>query len=157
MKKLIALIFVLVLSISLMATPVLGAPGNGNGAVKVDLWQIHGPTPDSVVGSVVMNTTASGELIVVVNIDTVPDQGADNVQPPLTGYDVRVWINGVPTTVSDVLSTNANGQGNATVKVALGDYGAATDITVNIVVRDFNGTGLAFYETLWNQTLVPLK
>jgi hypothetical protein len=151
-KGLIAVILALVLII-VLAIPAFA----GKGAVKVDLWQIHGPTDNQIVGSVVMNTTASGCLIVVVNIDTVPDQGADAVTPPLEDYDVRVFIEGSPTTFDDVFSTNANGQGNATVKVPLGDYGEADEIMVNIVIRDFNGSGLGFYETLWNQNMVPLK
>ena len=151
MKKVISMIAMV--AVFAIALPAFA----GKGAVKVDLWQMHGPTDNQMVGSVVLNTNASGELIAVVNVDEVPDQGADNVMPPLADYDIRVFINGVPQTFDDVFSTNARGQGNAAVKALLGDYGEATDITVNVVVRDFNGTGLGFYETPWDQVTVPLK
>jgi len=104
---------------------------NPKGAVKVDLVEVDvispGPPPvtemGDVVGSVILNTTASGKLIVNVNVDT---------EPNLEDYDILVHVRYYPlpwpfppppptplSIFDDVLDTNGKGQGNATVKVDL--------------------------------------
>lgn len=119
MKKFIALIVVLILGISLMATPVLGAPDNGKGAVKVDLGTGYpgdgspaSPVPpnEPFVGSVIFNTTADGYLNVLINMDDAPNDV----------LDVRLFIDTASFVQFDaVITTNAHGQGNAQLHVLL--------------------------------------
>ena len=107
MKKLAALFIVIILAITLIATPVFAAPGNEKGAVKGD-WNLVTSTGE-VVGSVIINSTGSGKLNVLVNVDNRPD---------LVNWDVRVVIkNGGHFDFVDVLNTNAQGHGNAHVSL----------------------------------------
>ena len=71
MKKLVVFTLVLALAVSLVAVPVYAKSENAKGAVKADLTYYDPATPvgvDPVVGSVILNTTASGSLIVVTMV-----------------------------------------------------------------------------------------
>lgn len=100
-------------------------PANSKGAIKVDLVEFANPS--NKVGSVILNTTASGKLIVNVDFDT---------EPNLEDYDIIVFARYYPLpwppqlpppapplgpigAFADVIDTNAQGQGNATVIVDL--------------------------------------
>jgi hypothetical protein len=103
-----------------------------------------------VLGSVTLNTTASGKLVVVINVDSIPD---------LEDYDVRVHINNSYKPIfEDVLSTNAKGQGNAQVKVDVSSFSGET-ISVDVVLRPhFDPNGWPCYTTNWpTDVVVPLK
>jgi len=141
--------------------PTKARSDNARGAVKADLTYYDPAAPDGVdpvVGSVILNTTASGSLIVVINMDTIPD---------LDDYDVRVHITDddgpkVYFTFEDVLSTNRKGNGNAQVKVNLLDEDGdplftGQTIGVDVVLRpSFPGTPC--YTTDWpTDVIVPLK
>jgi hypothetical protein len=100
----------------------------GKGAVKADMV-IHTDsaaygTPGTVVGSVNLNTTAEGTLIVVVNLDNAAQPVDDETTDPDEGiYDSLVWINGVKIegqVAVDCLKVNAKGQGTANYQVDLG-------------------------------------
>ena len=164
MKKLIVFALVLAIMTSLVAIPVYARSDSARGAVKADLtvYQQGGGdlTKDTVVGSVILNTTASGKLIVVINIDAVPN---------LEDYDVRVHINRgsqnyINPIFEDVLNTNAKGNGNAQVKVNLLDengdplYSGET-IRVRVVLRpSFDPNTTPCYTTNWpTDVIVPLK
>ena len=145
-KGLIAASLVLILAMT-FAAPVFAG---GNGAVKVDLWNMRAD-PDALVGSVILNTTANGFLIVLINVD----EGAN-----LADWDVRVMIEGVTTHFDDVLNTNAQGNGNVMLKVPLAESYPGDTITVNVwMSQDLPPAPLPdpLYETPWNQTEVPLK
>jgi len=159
MKKLVLFALVLAIMISLVAIPVYAKSDSAKGAVKADLTYYDPAAPDGVdpiVGSVILNTTASGSLIVVINLDTIPD---------LEDYDVRVHINGVYKPIfEDVLSTNAKGNGNAQVKVNLLDENGDPRFTgptigVDVVLRpSFNPNTKPCYTTNWpTDVIVPLK
>ncbi len=163
MKKLVVFTLVLALAVSLVAVPVYAKSENAKGAVKADLTvyeQGDGDlTKDTVMGSVILNTTASGSLIVVIKIDAVPN---------LDDYDVRVHINrSSPNYINpifeDVLNTNAKGNGNAQVKVNLLDenggplYSGET-IRVRVVLRPSFPNTTPSYTTNWpTDVIVPLK
>ncbi len=163
MKKLIVFSLVLAIMISLVGIPVEAKSDSAKGAVKADLRYYDPAAPDGVdpvVGSVILNTTASGSLIIVINIDTIPD---------LEDYDVRVHIIDEygPKyffTFEDVLSTNAKGNGNAKVKVNLLDESGNPRFTgptigVDVVLRSsFSPNTTPCYTTNWpNDVIVPLK
>ncbi len=154
MKKLILLALVLTLALSLVAVPVFAKSENANGAVKADLTYHKTPIPpgeDAVVGTVILNTNASGKLIVVINIDTIPN---------LEDYDARIHINGTYKPIfEDVLSTNAKGNGNAQLKVDVSEFSGET-IGVDVVLRQsFSPAGtFPCYTTNWpTDVIVPLK
>lgn len=151
MKKAISIV-----AIVAMFTLVFPVLAGGNGAVKYDLMQ-YGPPLADPVGSVVLNTTANGYLIAVVNIDEMPD---------LDNWDVKIVVR--PSTCygayneifDDVLDTNAKGQGNATVKMQLMDYSvcnpAVDEIEVIVLIRqDIQSLTLPWAET--GHVMVPLK
>ena len=152
MKKLLIVSVAIAVIACLVAGPAFAAPGNGIGAVKADLTYYDpaaGPGVDPVVGSVILNTTASGILIVNINIDTVC----------LEDYDVRVHINNSYKPIfEDVLSTNAKGQGNAQVKVDVSSF-VGDSITVDVVLRpSFSPNTTPCYTTNWpTDVIVPLK
>ena len=157
MKKLAVFALVLALAVSLVAVPVYAKSDNAKGAVKADLAEYFGGgSSGDVVGSVILNTTASGMLIVVINMDTIPN---------LEDYDVRVHINGVYKPIfEDVLNTNANGNGNAQVKVNLLDENGDPRFTgptigVDVVLRpSFSPNTTPCYTTNWPaDVIVPLK
>ena len=161
MKKLIVFSLVLAIMISLVGITVEAKSDNAKGAVKADLTVFYGTGQPAgpVVGSVILNTTASGSLIVVINIDTIPD---------LEDYDVRVHINRGPDVhnpiFEDVLSTNAKGNGNAQVKVNLLDETGdpcftGPTIGVDVVLRSsFSPNTTPCYTTNWpTDVIVPLK
>jgi hypothetical protein len=162
MKKLAILFMVIVLIICLAASPVYAKGENAKGAVKVDLVEV-GTGPDwNVVGSAILNTTASGKLIVNVNMDT---------EPNLVDYDVAVLVfysppppTPVPPHVfqyfPDVLDTNAKGQGNAHVQVNIDPPPTNSSIWVVVVVREVPATGpgdLPDYYNMPPPVEVPLK
>ena len=114
----------------LMALAVPAFAG-GKGAVKTDMV-IHTDsgsygTPGTVVGSAILNTTASGELIVVVNLD--------DAEPGI--YGLRIWFGSAPSgfnyIVDTCLKVNAKGQGTANIKVDLPSE--ASEINVSLSVR----------------------
>lgn len=163
MKKVIVFSLVLAIMISLVGITVEAKSDSAKGAVKADLTYYDPAAPpevDPVVGSVILNTTASGSLIVVINIDAVPN---------LEDYDVRVHIIDKygPKyffTFKDVLSTNAKGNGNANVKVNLLDENGdprftGSTIGVDVVLRpSFDPNGTPCYTTNWpTDVRVPLK
>lgn len=165
MKKLIVFSLVLAIMISLVGIPVEAksdnAKGAAKGAVKADLTEFYGTGQPAgpVVGSVILNTTASDSLIVVINIDAVPN---------LEDYDVRVHIIDKygPKyffTFEDVLSTNAKGNGNAKVKVNLLDESGdplftGPTIGVDVVLRPNFPNTTPCYTTNWpTDVIVPLK
>ena len=149
-----------------LAPPTKARSDNAKGAVKADLTVYEKGDGDllkgTVVGSVILNTTASDSLIVVIKIDDVPN---------LEDYDVRVHIiddDGpkVYFTFEDVLSTNRKGNGNAQVKVNLLDESGKPRFTgqtigVDVVLRpNFVDEPLATpsYTTDWpTDVIVPLK
>lgn len=163
MKRLVVFALVLAIMISLAAIPVYAKSDSAKGAVKADLTYYKPAAPpgvDPVVGSVILNTTASGSLIVVIKIDAVPN---------LDDYDVRVHINRgslnyINPIFEDVLNTNAKGNGNAQVKVNLLDengdplYSGET-IRVRVVLRpSFDPNTTPCYTTNWpTDVIVPLK
>ena len=142
MKKLLVSIVVLSLMVSLVASPAYAQGENAKGAVKVDLVEWNSGPEWIVVGSAILNTTASGKLIVVVNVDT---------EPNLEDYDVIVFARYAPPpyppppappppidasgVFPDVLDTNARGQGNAQVKVDIGPPQTESSIWVSVTVR----------------------
>ncbi len=134
MKKLLLIMSVVLILLMTVASPV---SAKGMGAVKVDMvvhtdsGTIEMPA-GTVVGSVILNTTANGRLIVVVNLD-------DAVKGV---YDSLVHINGVKIldqVAVDYLKVNAKGQGTANYKVDLSTVDSipdgATEISVSVVVR----------------------
>lgn len=157
MKKIFIGLLMASLLLGLIASPVSAA---SKGAVKTDLTVYQKGSGDipvgTVVGSAVLNSTANGILNVLVNIDSVPN---------MVDYDIRVWVDRAanPTTYAtfvDVLDTNAQGQGNASVKVDLSQFnitGAA--ISVIVVLRPSMALQTQpCYTTDWpNGVLVPLK
>ena len=134
MKKLFLGLLMSSLLLGLIASPVSAA---SKGAVKADMV-LHTDsgaygTVGEVVGSVILNTTGNGQLIVVVNLDD-----ANLVGSP---YDSLVWINGVKIIAQeaiDVLKVNDQGQATANYKVDLEAAGVDLDsgsIAVKVVVR----------------------
>jgi len=159
MKKVFSIVLLLILLVTLIASPVYAKGNNAKGAVKADLTVFQQDTGElpkgTVVGSVVLNTTANGDLIVVINMDAVPG---------IEDYDVRVWINYpayAPYTFEDVLNTNAKGNGNAQVKLSLEEsvYNA-DNVKVSVVLRPYFSPylGTPCYTTNWPvDVIVPLK
>lgn len=155
MKKLIILLTVSCLICGL-------ALAGGKGAVKADMV-VHSDSgtdempAGTVVGSVNLNTTAEGCLIVVVNLD----DAAEGV------YDSLVHINGtkiLDQVAEDCLKVNAKGQGTANYKVDLGALDIpedATEIEVKVVVRPSfspNTTPCYVNGPAWpTEIVVPLK
>jgi hypothetical protein len=145
-KGLIAVSLVLVLAMT-FAVPAFAG---GKGAVNVALWNMRA-NPDVIVGSVILNTTANGFLIVLINAD----EGAN-----LEDWDVRITIEGVMTHFDDVLNTNAQGNGNVMLEVPLAESYPGDTVTVNVwMSQDLPAapSPAPLYETPWNQTEVPLK
>jgi len=154
-KVLIAISLTLVLVIALAVPAFAG----GKGAVSTDMV-IHTDSsaygqPGTVIGSAILNTTASGCLIVVVNLDDAE---------PIADYDLRIRVNDVICDVVDCLKVNAKGQGTANVKVdllALDIADDATEIGVTIVVRQSfgpNTTPCYVNGPQWKtKIMVPLK
>jgi hypothetical protein len=112
-RILIALALCLIL-VGVMTVPVMADPDNKQGAIKCDLKTAPITSPEAkIVGSVILDTTASGEINILINIDTEPD---------LEDYDVmvvywtpdKIWHKIL--TAEDVLDTNANGHGNVQLK-----------------------------------------
>ena len=142
MKKLAILFMVSVLIICLAASPVYAKGENAKGAVKVDLVEVNTGPDWNVVGSAILNTTASGKLIVNVNMDT---------EPNLEDYDVFIVVRYAPLPVppplplpspdvweyfNDILNTNAKGQGNAHVQVDIDPPPTNSSIWVVVIVRE---------------------
>jgi hypothetical protein len=148
MKKFTLLIMVLMLTAILAVSPVYAKGEDAKGAVKVDLVEVlwdYGPpggppfivSPGDVVGSAILNTTASGKLNVLVNMDT---------EPNLEDYDIFVSVFYSPPPFvppsdaigifGDILNTNAQGQGNAQVKVDIDPPQTNSSIWVVVVVRE---------------------
>lgn len=129
MKRLIIVVCVAGLLAAIPLSHVVFAASKGKGAVKADMVVLN--TKGMPAGTVVLNTTANGCLIVVVNLD-------DAVKGV---YDSLVHINGVKIlnqVAVDCLKVNARGQGTANYKVDLGAVSIpeeATEISVKVVVR----------------------
>lgn len=131
------------------------ALAGGNGAVKTDMVVYTDSGTDevpagTVIGSVNLNTTAAGTLIVVVNLDdAIPlEDDPDTEAVEDTVYDCRIWIKKIDNTyisvdAVDCLKVNANGEGTTNVKVDLAALPEgtiavdATEIKVNVVVRPY--------------------
>ena len=135
MKRLIIVVCVAGLLAAIPLSHVVFAAPKGapKGAVKADMV-VHTDSgtkkmpAGTVVGSVILNTTAKGCLIVVVHLD----DAAKGV------YDSLVHINGTKIlnqVAVDCLKVNAKGKGTTNYKVDLGDLGNATEISVKVVVR----------------------
>lgn len=137
MKKLGLILIALVLALGLMAMPVFAG---GNGAVKADIVGPYPGGPLEPVGSVIFNTTGNGNIIAVVNVDALPG---------LVDWDARVSIQGYGSQIFDnVLTTNANGQGNETLMVDTKDFSAASTIKVEVTLRSqIPGGPNPYYET----------
>ena len=109
-----------------------------------------------MVGSVNLNTTADGTLIVVIKIDAVPN---------LDDYAARIHINNSYKPIfEDVLSTNTKGNGVGQIKVNLLDADGnpmftGDSISVDVVLRpSFNPKTTPSYTTNWpTDVIVPLK
>ncbi len=121
------------------------ALAGGKGAVNKIAMVVHDEADNeqevgAEVGSLNLNTTANGILIVVVNMDdAIPLENDPDTEDIDEGtYDCRVWVDAAaPVTILDCLKVNANGQGTANVKVDLTDIVAdgATEIWVKVAVR----------------------
>jgi hypothetical protein len=160
MKRLIVVLCVVGFIVALPMSRVVFAASKG--AVKADMV-VHTDTgtPEmpagTVVGSVILNTTAKGCLIVVVNLD----DGVKGV------YDSLVHINGtkiIDQVAVDCLKVNAKGQGTANYKVDLAEVDipeGATAILVKVVVRPSfgpNTTPCYVNGPKWpTEVAVPLK
>lgn len=163
-KTVLVAVSICLLLVMAFASPALAA---SKGAVKADMV-VHtdSGTADmpagTVVGSVVLNTTGSGYLIVVVNLDDASMAG--NV------YDSLVHINGVKIldqVAEDILRVNKRGQATANYKVDLRALpedliaADATEISVKVVVRptfDPNTTPCYVNGPVWpTDIVVPLK
>lgn len=145
MKKVLLTIILAMLLVAAFATPALAAEG----AVKADMVVHTDSGTDempagTMVGSVILNTTASGWLIVVVNLDDawMLEDDPDTADVDEGVYDSLVWINGQKVSdqvALDVLDVNHNGQATANYKVDLsmvdGIGADDTEIAVNVVVR----------------------
>lgn len=140
MKKVAVLLLVLVLTISLVTSPVFAQDENAKGVVKANL--LGGTYPNwYVVGSVILGITPDGKLIVNVNMDTEPDLEDYNV-------GVVVWYSPTGTPpgppeeadfreiVEDVLDTNATGQGNVQVQLYVDPPTTYGSIWVRVYVRE---------------------
>ena len=150
MKKLVVFSLVLAIMISLVGIPVEAKSDSAKGAVKAGLTELWTESP--VVGSVVLNTTDEGILIVVIKVEDLPN---------LDNYDVRVWVNPRDHyyTFEDVLSTNSKGKGTANLKVTLPDNLTGPTIGVWVVFRQsMAGQTMPCYSTNYPiQVIVPLK
>ena len=159
-KVLIALSLVLVLAMA-FAIPAFAG---GKGAVKGDLLDyngVYGPSADPVVvGTFNVNTTASGELRVVVNLSSAEE--AANMDDLTIRVIIRKQSPCIPNQINTnfpaAISTNQQGQGNAILKLPLPDVSACepalTDIQVMVFVNP--GGSPDFFEGAVNLT-VPLK
>jgi len=148
----------------------------GKGAVKADMV-VHTDSgteempAGTVVGSVNLNTTADGCLIVVVNLDDAAQPEDDETTDPDEGvYDSLVHINGTKVldqVAVDCLKVNAKGQATANYKVDLAALpdglipDGATEIMVKVVVRPSfspNTTPCYVNGPAWpTEIAVPLK
>lgn len=163
MKKTLIAISLCLVMVTAFATPAFAA---SKGAVKADMV-VHtdsvsqtGMPAGTVVGSVILNTTGTGYLIVVVNLDDATPIGAE--------YDSLVWINGtriIEQVAVDILRVNGRGQATANYKVDLGSVSGIgaedTSIQVKVVVRpSFSPNTFPCYVTgpSFSQSItVPLK
>ena len=141
-----------------VAVPVSAA---SDGSVTADLVEV-GTGPDwNVVGSLVLNTTASGSLIVDVNVDT---------EPNLEDYDIVVLVYYQPPPpppapadevgiFEDVLSSNAQGQSNTRVSVDI-DPPPVNDrvwVVVNVLEQSTSPPTPPEYLNMPPPIVVPLK
>lgn len=157
MKKGIIATFLALVLVMTMAVPAFAA---SKGAVKSDMV-VHtdSGTPEmpagTVVGSVVLNTTANRTLIVVVHMD----EATEGL------YDSLVHINGtkiINQVAVDCLKVNAKGKGTANYKVDLNAIeGIEDEISVKVVVRPHfspNTTPCYVNGPAWpTEITVPLK
>jgi len=105
MKKILITLVLCLVLVGIMAAPVMAKSDKANGSVKVDL--IDTPGAQIVTGTVILNTTGSGKLNVLVNLD-------DTYM--MVPWDIGVRIQEVgppPYHEWDVLYTNIQGEGNA--------------------------------------------
>jgi hypothetical protein len=89
-------------------------PDDEPGAVKVDLFEVTDAGIGDKAGWVIANTTASGQLIIVVHLDR---------GDALTYFDVHVTVNGEerPEDVGELI-TNDQGKGNAHLSLPIAEY-----------------------------------
>ena len=149
--KRVALVTVLALALVLAMGGT--ALAGGGGAVQVNLYEppvYGGITPPvvqtgTVAGSVTLNTTASGYLNVLVNLDDAAE---------LVDYDVRIFINyNDQYDFVDSINTNAQGQGNGHFRVPI--PASATGETIIVAVNLGDPVPPPVYGT--GNILVPLK
>jgi hypothetical protein len=106
MKKLLIALVLCIAMVGVIAGPAMAADNQGKGSVKLDLRDVRGT--ENVVGSVILNTTASGKLNVLVNLD----------DPAYTdNWDVKVFAILPIGGEANVLNTNIQGQGNAKLSI----------------------------------------
>lgn len=160
MKKVIAVVLLIILTTTLIVAPAYAKSDKAKGAVKADLTVLQqgsgGLIVGTLVGSVNLNTTADGTLIVVIKIDAVPN---------LDDYAARIHINNSYKPIfEDVLSTNTKGNGVGQIKVNLLDANGnpmftGDSISVDVVLRpSFNPGTTPSYTTNWpTDVIVPLK
>jgi len=165
MKKVIILSMVIVFSFAMTLSVALAVPGSGSGAVKADLLDYNGdytpcPPDPVVVGTFNVNTTASGELRVVVNLSSA-EEAADMEDLPVRVV-IRKQTPCIPSQINtnfpDAISTNKQGQGNATLKVDISDIYACDPAIDSIDVMVFVNLGGSpdMFEGAAN-LVVPLK
>jgi hypothetical protein len=126
MKKIIIAVILSLVMVSLIAVPAVAAPDNAQGSVKVPL--IDNPGAQVVIGTVILNTTGSGKLNVLVNLDDTP------VMLP---WDIGVRIEGFlpPYHVWDVLYTNVQGEDNVQFSIDIPEEALGGEyITVGVDV-----------------------
>ena len=157
-RYIVAFALVLVLVLALTASPILAKGEKAQGAVKVDLMQYE-PNLDDPVGTVIMGTTASGCLNILINISLNGTAWED--------YDVHIFVldEDGPLIYNvkhpDVLSTNAQGQGNLKFRLCESDgLTLPTDdeiIKVQVSIRENIPGPTPFIETAGGRVTVPLK
>ena len=126
MKKIIIAVILSLVMVSLIAVPAVAAPDNAEGSVKVPL--IDNPGAQVVIGTVILNTTGSGKLNVLVNLDDTP---------MMYPWDIGVRIQGFlpPFHEWDVLYTNVQGEDNVQFSINIPEGALGGDyITVGVDV-----------------------
>lgn len=124
MKKVIAIALVVVLVLTLSASAVFAAPPEGAGATKMPLWNSTGEagvgytcaggalkTTDGPYGFVILNTNASGELIVEFALKGATPNATFNLY--VNQVDIANGCTIQTPNLKGQLTTNGRGNGNA--------------------------------------------
>lgn len=165
MKKLFILLLVVTLVVCLSVSPVRAAEDEGKGAVKTVLVETASAPDWIIAGSLVLNTTASGVLIVNISMDT---------EPYLEDYDVMVVVLYSPPPVpplpsppppdvmayfDDVLDTNPRGHGNVHLTVPVDPPEENEYIWVSVSIREMPATSPTppRFSNMPPPVMVPLK